>query len=73
MLLFSVIAYYLPLSEFYQTLNVVTVIRIFGSYAAIYLLTFLYEYIRIRNLNTLELKITEAREDRKIRDEFISK
>ncbi|HYX05894.1 MAG TPA: response regulator [Bacteroidales bacterium] len=73
MLLFSVILYSLPVSEFYLTLNAATIIRIFGSYAAIYLLTFLYEYIRIKNLNTLELKITEAKEDRKIRDEFISK
>ncbi len=73
MLLFSVILYFLPVSNFYLTIDAVAIIRIFASYTALYLLTFLYEYIRIRNLNTLELKITEAREDRKIRDEFISK
>jgi CheY-like chemotaxis protein/signal transduction histidine kinase len=48
-------------------------LRIIGAYLAIHVLIFTYEFLRVRNINKLELWVTESRNESRKKDDFLSK
>jgi CheY-like chemotaxis protein len=48
-------------------------LRIVGAYLVIHAIIFIYEFFRVRNLNTMEQWITESRNESKKKDDFLSK
>jgi CheY-like chemotaxis protein/signal transduction histidine kinase len=61
---------YLP---FLPDYNLSLSLRIIGAYLTIHLLIFTYEYLRVRDINKMELWVAESRNESRKKDDFLSK
>lgn len=61
---------YIPILPDY---NLSFCLRIIGAYLAIHVLIFIYEYLRVRNIQRMESWITESQNESRKKDDFLSK